>query len=172
MTKSSSCNFRSYVSLKKLPQILKRKFKILVLYGQVPYLNSYLIPCSAAARPERWPHPAATSWRRDEAAHASASLPLPSPSNLAPPPAARCLPPVGLLLPGSRLVDPARRRVGGPPNISTPMRTVSSPALSASCSHARDWLACLPCDLLPPQQQKYDYSPCFPLYFSLQVQQM
>ncbi|XBH62490.1 hypothetical protein VPH35_116703 [Triticum aestivum] len=35
---------------------------------------------------------AATSWRRDEAAHAGASLPLPSPSNLAPPPAARRLP--------------------------------------------------------------------------------
>ena len=129
------------------------------------------IPCSAAARPERWPHPAATSWRRDEAAHAGASLRLLSPSNLAPPPAARRLPPVGLLLRGSRLVDPARGRVAGPPNISTPMPTSSASALPTSCSPARDWLACLPCDLLPSQQQKYDYSPCYPLYFSLQVQQ-
>ncbi|XP_044460053.1 serine/threonine-protein kinase-like protein CR4 [Triticum aestivum] len=103
-----------------------------------------LIPCSAAGRPERRPHPAATSWRHDEAARAGASLPLTSPSKLAPPPVARRLPPVGLLLRGSRLVDPARGRVAGLPDISTP-------ALPPSCTPARDWLACLPCDLLHPQ---------------------
>uniref|UniRef100_A0A453D930 Uncharacterized protein n=1 Tax=Aegilops tauschii subsp. strangulata TaxID=200361 RepID=A0A453D930_AEGTS len=101
-----------------------------------------LIPWSAAARPERWPHPATTSWRRDEAARAGASLPLPSPSKLAPPPAARCLPPVGLLLRGSRLVDPARGRVAGPPGTSTP-----APTDLPSCSPARDSRA-LQCNAL------------------------
>nr|XP_040251071.1 uncharacterized protein LOC109772662 isoform X2 [Aegilops tauschii subsp. strangulata] len=72
-------------------------------------------------------------WRRDEAAHAGTSLPLPSPSNLAPPLAARRLPPVGLLLPGSRLVDPACGRVAGPPDTSTPV-----PTDLPSCSPARD----------------------------------
>ena len=90
------------------------------------------IPYSAATRPERWLHPAATSWWRDEAAHAGASLRLLSPSNLAPPPAARRLPPVGLILPGSWLVDPARGRVAGPPDTSTP-----APMDLPSCSLAR-----------------------------------
>uniref|UniRef100_A0A453JNZ2 Uncharacterized protein n=1 Tax=Aegilops tauschii subsp. strangulata TaxID=200361 RepID=A0A453JNZ2_AEGTS len=91
-----------------------------------------------------WPHPAATSWRRDEAAHASASLPLPSPSNLAPPPAARCLPPVGLLLPGSRLVDPAAALAGSQLD-QTPCS--SSPLVNRPFAQRRpDWLACLPCD--------------------------
>ena len=95
------------------------------------------IPCSAAVQPERWPHPVATSWRRVQAAHVGASLPLPSPSNLAPPPVARRLPPVGLLLRGSRLVDPARGRVAGPPDTSTPAPTglqQLSPGQPSLCS--------------------------------------
>uniref|UniRef100_A0A453N5T4 Uncharacterized protein n=1 Tax=Aegilops tauschii subsp. strangulata TaxID=200361 RepID=A0A453N5T4_AEGTS len=115
------------------------------------------IRCSAAARPERWPHPAATSWRRDEAVHAGASLPLPSPSNVSSPPAARRLPPVGLLLPGSRLVDPARGRMAGPPDTSTPAPT-SSPLVSRPSAQRRpDWLACLPCDQRPEQQYKFRF---------------
>uniref|UniRef100_A0A453BMB7 Uncharacterized protein n=1 Tax=Aegilops tauschii subsp. strangulata TaxID=200361 RepID=A0A453BMB7_AEGTS len=43
-----------------------------------------------------------------------------------------------LLLPGSRLVDPARGRVAGPPDTSTPAPIGSAPALPPSCSPARD----------------------------------